>query len=262
VLSYAQNFEDVMLARLFDAATPGFYVDVGAWHPTEDSVTRHFYDAGWHGINVEPIARQHRLFVTERPRDINLNVAVAATAGRRTFHDFSPAGGLSTFEAEIAAKNRALGHHCREYEVEVTTLEEIYARHDVRQIDFLKVDVEGAEREVLRGANWSAVRPRAVLVEATEPMGTTPTHGAWESILLTHGYLFAYFDGLNRYYLRREDAHLLPRLRVPPNFFDHFELARVHRLELELRHWRRTTVRGVVAGGWRRLARAVRRRPG
>ena len=62
MLTYAQNFEDVMLARLFQAQSVGFYVDIGAWHPTELSVTRHFYDLGWSGINIEPIRKQYELF--------------------------------------------------------------------------------------------------------------------------------------------------------------------------------------------------------
>ncbi len=246
-----------MLARLFRGRPVGFYVDVGAWHPTEDSVTRHFYDSGWRGINIEPIVRQHELFVQERPRDLNLNQAVAEVAGRRMFFDFSPEGGLSTFEVANAARMRERGYVCREYEVELTTLGEVCRLHAVTEVDFLKIDVEGAERSVLLGADWERVRPRVVLVEATQPLEGVPAFAQWEQILLSNGYLFAYFDGLNRFYVRREDADLLPLLRVPPNVFDDFQLARVRKLELELRKWRRTTVRGIASGAWRRLARAV-----
>jgi hypothetical protein len=83
-------------------------------------------------------------------------------------------------------------------------------------IDFLKIDVESHEREVLEGGDWGRYRPRVVLIEATQP-------DHWEQILLTSDYLFALFDGLNRYYVRVEDSELLPLLKVPVNLFDQFE---------------------------------------
>ena len=60
-VSYAQNFEDVMLWRALREVTHGFYIDVGAADPDSDSVTRAFYDRGWSGINVEPVAGAMRL---------------------------------------------------------------------------------------------------------------------------------------------------------------------------------------------------------
>ena len=87
MISYAQNFEDVILARLFEGVRDGFYVDIGAAHPTELSVTRHFYDLGWSGINVEPIASHHALFERDRPRDVNVNAAAGAAPGEATFYE-------------------------------------------------------------------------------------------------------------------------------------------------------------------------------
>jgi len=82
MLTYAQNFEDVMLARLFAGQEDGFYIDIGAWDPTLHSVTRHFYELGWRGINVEPIARQHWLLLLLLPRDIHLQASVGPRQGR------------------------------------------------------------------------------------------------------------------------------------------------------------------------------------
>src|ERR1700731_3468021 len=76
MISYAQNFEDVMIARLFDAHYRGFYVDIGAAHPDFLSVTRHFYDQGWSGINVEPTFRFYPLLCEARHRDTNLQCAI------------------------------------------------------------------------------------------------------------------------------------------------------------------------------------------
>ena len=79
-VSYAQNGEDIVLSRGFRSDT-GFYVDIGAFDPTSDSVTKLFYDRGWHGINVDPVPEVIALFERERPRDINVQVAVSVEPG-------------------------------------------------------------------------------------------------------------------------------------------------------------------------------------
>lgn len=71
-ISYAQNFEDIRLWRALKHVEKGLYIDVGANHPTADSVTRAFYDRGWSGINVEPVPSYYHALCQERPRDTNL----------------------------------------------------------------------------------------------------------------------------------------------------------------------------------------------
>ena len=63
MISYAQNFEDVILQRVFHTCDQGRYIDIGGYDPTIDSVTKHFYDRGWSGVNVEPVARFHKKFM-------------------------------------------------------------------------------------------------------------------------------------------------------------------------------------------------------
>ena len=230
-----------MLARAFAGAKPGFYVDVGAFDPDVDSVTRHFYDAGWRGINIEPVATQHALFASARPRDINLNMALGRAQGTLTLHDFSPLG-VSTLDPAVAGEMRARGFEGREVPVPVVTLAQVCRDHDVREIDFLKVDVEGHETEVLAGHDWDFVRPRILLIEATRPMSPEPSFAAWEPMILQRGYHFVWFDGLNRFYLRREDADLGRHFLVPPNVFDDYQIADLARLRAEIDRLRRSTV--------------------
>jgi len=232
MLTYAQNFEDVMLERLFKDQADGFYVDIGAWHPSLYSVTKHFYDKGWHGINVEPIRGQFELFEADRPRDVNLNLAVSDAAGTILFFECADDTSLSTVNAEQAAALRQAGHTLVEYNVEATTLGEIAARFCPPVIDFLKVDVEGAEANVLHGVDRSSFRPRVLVIEATKP--ATPIKDwddiedianwqEWEPLLLEKGYLFAYFDGLSRFYVREEDCVIMSRLTLPPGVFDRIQ---------------------------------------
>lgn len=237
MISFAQNAEDVMLARLFPGKTDGFYIDIGAADPVEHSVTKHFSDRGWRGVNVEPIKAYCDRLAEARPRDICLPIALGECRETRTFFNISNQY-LSTFDPEAAARGVAAGGVLVEEAVEVRTLADICEEHVGQTvIDFLKIDVEGWEEQVIRGGDWSRYRPRVVLVEATEPNSPVPRHERWEPILLATGYQFVYNDGLNRYYLRDEDSALKICFATPPNVFDHYRSWHEVDLEAKARQW-------------------------
>lgn len=234
-ISYAQNGEDMLLRRLFGDDRPGFYIDVGAGHPVYDSVTKHFSLRGWRGINVEPLPEMHELLCRDRPADVNLNVALGRHPATLPFFVVPACNGWSTLSAEAARKLADSGTEVVERTLAVRTLADVCAEHVRGEIDFLKIDVEEYEAEVIAGADWQRWRPRAVVVEATAQNSTTPNHAAWEPLLLAAGYLYATFDGLNRYYVRAEDRNLLPLLATPLNVFDDYRpiayVERVRQLE-------------------------------
>ncbi|MFP5502336.1 MAG: FkbM family methyltransferase [Candidatus Sericytochromatia bacterium] len=230
-ISYAQNYEDVMLWRALKHVEGGFYLDVGAWSPDEDSITKAFYERGWRGVNVEPNLDWHRALNEKRPEDVNLAVAVSDAPGEATFHFFANLG-LSTMDEDVARMHMAEGWTAEPGTVTVTTLDRIWAEHvGDREVHFLKVDVEGLEERVLRGNDWTRRRPWIVVVESTRPMSQIESHEAWEPILTGAGYGFAYQDGLNRFYVAEEHAELAFALRSPPNVFDRFVRAEQHAAE-------------------------------
>ena len=106
------------------------------------------------------------------------------------------------------------------------TLAEICRRHVQGEIHFLKIDVEGAEAQVLAGADFVAFRPWVLVIEATTPLMPSDASAVWEPGLLAHNYRFAWFDGLNRFYVAAEYWAALGRhFTVPPNAFDGFTIA-------------------------------------
>ncbi|KQQ33668.1 methyltransferase FkbM [Duganella sp. Leaf126] len=220
LISYAQNAEDVLLWRALRTVQDGFYIDVGANDPQHDSMTRLFYDAGWHGINIEPMPSYRAILQRARPRDINLALACGAADGRITLFDTPDVNGWASTDAATAQAHRAAGIAVVEIEVPVRTLAGICAEHAPATIHFLKIDVEGFEGEVLRGMDLRRWRPWILVIEATVPNSTVASHADWEPLVLAGDYRFAYFDGLNRYYVAAEQAQLLPLLAVPPNVFD------------------------------------------
>jgi FkbM family methyltransferase len=222
LVSFAQAGEDVLLHRALGHIAHGFWVDVGAGDPIADSVTAHFSALGWRGINIEPDPAAFGRLVAARPRDVTLPCAAGAVAGRAVLHRI-PDTGLSTLDPAIAARHAEDGLGSEPQEVEVRTLAALCDAHAPADIHLLKVDAEGHEAAVLAGADFARHRPWVVVVEATEPNRTTPSHAAWEPGLLAAGYVFAWFDGLNRWYLAEEKADgLSGAFTAPPNPHDGF----------------------------------------
>ena len=216
-ISYAQNAEDIRLERLFSGQATGFWVDIGAHDPVHFSMTKRFSDRGWTGINVDASPRQYALLAAGRPKDQNLNVGVSDRDGTLTFFEaFDQYAGLSTFSSEEAARHVAAGFPFREVPIPVVTLSRLLDEHAAgRTIDFLSVDVEGHEAASLAGLDLTRHRPRVLVVEATRPLSRECTHDEWEPRVLAHDYRFASFDGLNRWYVRSEDAALAAQLELP-----------------------------------------------
>jgi len=273
-VSYAQNFEDVMLWRALKGVAGGFFIDVGAWSPTADSVTQAFTDRGWRGINIEPTEESFGRLLAERPTDVNLNIALGDAPGRGDLFVVVGNRGLSTLDRREADARRRDGYAVERRQITVATLADIWDRHVPanQAVHFLKVDVEGFERQVLEGGDWERHRPWIVLVEATRPNSRTPSFEAWEPILRDARYGFAYTDGLNRFYVSEEHAELLAALTVPPNVFDGFILAREREMQLRAERAQaaaaqaeaklaamRSTLSWRITAPIRRLASALRR---
>ena len=248
-VSYSQNSEDVLLWRALGHVKNGFYIDVGANDPVEHSVTKAFYDAGWSGISIEPLPSFHQAFIEQRPRDVNLAIAAGATDGELTLYDVPAVRGWASPEESVAELHRSEGHEVAELTVPVRTLNAVCEEHVRGEIHFLKIDVEGFEGEVLRGVDLARWRPWVLVIEATLPNSRATNHHTWEHLVLAQRYRYAWFDGLNRYYVAEEHADLLAQLDIQPNVFDDFI---PHHLDGA---WKQIdALRDNAAQGWQRAA--------
>ena len=237
-LSHAQNREDVRLRRAFPGST-GFYIDVGAADPVEHSVTKSLYELGWHGINIEPQSYYFERLRADRLRDINLQICLSDRAGETTLYEAPTHRGFSTIDPAVAREMASHRIESKPVRIPTKTLAQICELYAPPRIDVLKIDVEGHERAVLLGADFKRFRPVVLVIEATEQNAATPNHQLWEDVVLAADYQFAVFDGLNRFYVRKEDAALAETIALAPNIFDDYGPAdvwhRVAELEAEAR---------------------------
>jgi FkbM family methyltransferase len=234
-LSYAQNGEDVILWRALSSVERGRYVDVGANHPRDDSVTKAFYDRGWSGLNVEPVVHFAALLREARPRDILAEVAVSdSDDGEVVLHEFAGTG-LSTLREEYVPGSVDRGFGVQERSVPTRRLQSLVKEHLAGEtVHFCKIDVEGAEAEVLASVDLTTWRPWVLVVESTRPNSTEPTHGEWEGAVLAAGYRFCLFDGVSRYYVSEDKAELAPALSFPACALDNYVRASTAALRTEM----------------------------
>ncbi len=221
-VSHAGNFEDVVINRVFPE--PGFYIDVGGNDPVYGSVTWQLYQRGWHGIVLEPIQSAYKRFLKLRPRDITLCCAGSDTEGAQSFYVFKEQPALSTTKLDIARQHEHdYGLSASKVTVLKRTLASVIDEFPPTQtIDLLKIDAEGAEAEILRGANLKQNRPKLIVIEAMEPMRQVDASEDASKIIEDSGYILALEDGLNKFFVANEHRDLLPRLRYPANVFDNF----------------------------------------
>lgn len=164
-LSFSQEGEDVILQRLFDRKPLGYYIDIGSHHPQRFSNTYLFYLRGWRGINIDPLPGSKARFDASRQRDINLEVGISDNPGQLVYYAFQEPA-LNTFDPDVA-KNRG-SVLISKTKIMVLRLRDVLDQHMPinQKIDFLNIDVEGLDLQVLRSNDWSRYRPSYVLAEA------------------------------------------------------------------------------------------------
>lgn len=169
--SWSQEGEDMILSRIFEDRESGFYVDIGAHHPQRFSNTMFFYQKGWRGINIDALPGSMALFHKERAGDLNLEIPISDKEEVLTFYIFNDPA-LSTFSKGLALQYQKKEEHfvISEKQLTTTKLETIFNENLTpdTKIDFLSVDVEGYELNVLKSNDWSKYKPDIVLTEVLD----------------------------------------------------------------------------------------------
>ena len=212
--SFAEYYEDFILYVILLDIKNGFYIDIVAYDPHKVSVTKAFYLRGWNGINIEPLPNQFKLFEKDRPNDINLQMVVGNNEGNVTFYTD---GQCSTVRKKYAKNNDSIN-------VIMDKMSNVCKKYvpKGKEVDFCKIDVEGNERDVLLGYDFTNYKPKVFCIESTIPKSFIPNHKLWEEILINNGFTFVYSRGVNRYYVNNKYPDILERSK---NIRDYFRMA-------------------------------------
>lgn len=170
-ISYSQDKEDIFLTKYFKNKKKGFYIDVGAHHPSRFSNTYLFYKKGWKGINIDATPGSMKLFNILRPLDTNIEIPVSNNNKKINYYIFDEPA-LNSFSLKLS-KDRDLN---TKYKIKKIIkllpkkLSEILDTYLLKKtkIDFMSIDVEGYEYEVLQSNNWKKYKPEYLLVEVLE----------------------------------------------------------------------------------------------
>jgi FkbM family methyltransferase len=168
IKSYSQEGEDLILRRIFEYKEQGFYIDIGANHPKRFSNTYLFYQKGWSGINIDATPGSMKRFNQIRPRDINLEVAIANEEKEMTFYMFDDPA-LNTFNKELAETriNKTVYQLIEQKYIKTNKLGQLLDTYlpENQNIDFMSIDVEGLDMETLKSNNWDKYIPKVILLE-------------------------------------------------------------------------------------------------
>ncbi|WP_448207512.1 FkbM family methyltransferase [Azospirillum sp. sgz302134] len=211
--SNAQNFEDVMLWRALNGVKKGTYIDIGGSNPGYDSVSKAFYEQGWRGIHVEMNPYYAKILRRSRPDELVLHAAISDSFEGVTYYEIVDNQTLSTVRADIAEARRREGYNFVVHDVRSITLDHVLNRVTTEEIHWLKIGGELVKPSLLNGWAKSKKRPWIVVITTTDPITNSKSCSKLESNLLSKGYLFAHFDGLNRYYVLNTHAELMEHFR-------------------------------------------------
>jgi FkbM family methyltransferase len=204
--SFSSAGEDMMLRHMLGSdKMTGFYVDVGAFHPTLFSNTYFFYLNGWQGINIEARPGSKRMFDKVRPRDINIEIGVSSEQGEMTYYFIGEDSPMNSVSQSFLRQIQMLEHVQSEIPIPTLPLSDVLERHlpKGQSIDFLTVDVEGHDLEVLQSNDWQRFRPRIIVVEDEE---LDVRHSQIVNTMKAHGYEVCaqnviILDKINEYFL-------------------------------------------------------------
>lgn len=218
--SYSQWSEDRDVLAFFGNKSDGFFVEVGAYDPELLSSSLLLEQSGWKGVLIEP-----QPDCCERLRARRKAVVCQAACGARgeegttTFYVSGPFSGLNPATSGVAKAE------CPSIQVQVRSLDSILEEHAVDQVDFISIDVEGTELNVLRGFNLAKYKPKLILIE--DHVYSLAVH----NFLKGAGYKLIRRTGSNNWYLPVQNP-------VNPSIFERLKLFRKMYLGLPLRKLR------------------------
>lgn len=189
--SYSQEGEDMILRRFFEFKKEGFYVDVGAHHPKRFSNTYFFYRKGWKGINIDAMPGSMKAFEKVRPRDINIEVLISSKKQKLKYYGFNEPALNGSSKELSEQRNNSIGYDVIfTRDLQTQTLQNVLDIYLPKEqiIDFLSIDVEGLDFDVIKSVDLNKVRPRLILIEILSSSYHELINNEITTYLISHNY--------------------------------------------------------------------------
>ena len=209
--SYSQDGEDLVLHAFYEHIPEykGCFVDIGAHHPFRFSNTQFFYERGWRGINIDATPGSMKLFDKYRKEDINLEVGIAKEVGVMTYYLFNEPA-LNTFDKK--RKEHLVDNTpyilADTVEINIMNINSVLGEYlpSNQIIDFMSIDVEGIDFEILQSLDFTKYSPEYLLVEFWDFDLDYIINSKEYHFLLDKGYLLVARTKRTSFFKRSEEA--------------------------------------------------------
>ena len=204
--TYSQDLEDIFINEYFKNKNCGFYIDIGCYHPIKYSNTALLYNRGWKGINIDMNSTSIDLFNIARNRDINICSAISSTNKQVTQfidHSYSPVNTIDKKYSDVISKKLSIKPFI-EKKIQTYTLSQVLKKYKVfiNQVDFLNIDVEAHDYEVLKGIDFVKIKPKIICIEI-ENFSSKLNFEKINNYLKKYNYIFIKKIGLNGFFEKK-----------------------------------------------------------
>ena len=193
---YGEFAEDVFIDRILKNIKNGVYVDVGCYHPFKGSLTLRLFKRNWSGINIDISKTSIDLFKISRNKDINLNLAVTDYDGETFYFENSPINQQNSLIQ--------LNEEQSKIKIKCSTLNTILEENRFENFDYLNVDVEGAELNVIKGINFKKYFPKLISIENNNLLISDYMQSEIYKILSINDYVFVNKIGVTNLFIRKD----------------------------------------------------------
>ena len=193
---FAEFAEDVMVNRIFKNYNEGIYIDVGAYHPYKSSLTYKLFKRGWRGMNIDLSKTSIDLFNIARPKDLNICCAISNKTEKKIYFENSP---INQQNSLIRQNNKQ-----KEIEIEAYRLDELLLSKNLQNPDYLNIDTEGNEMDVLEGIDFKKISPKLITIEENDFLKISKTDNKKVKYLNERNYILINIIGVTMFFYKKE----------------------------------------------------------
>ena len=195
-IHYGEFGEDVLVNRILKNIERGKYVDIGCYHPFKGSLTAKLYQKGWTGINIDLSKTSIDLFNIARPKDLNICCAISNKTEKKIFFENSPINQQNS----LIRKN----NNQKEIEIEAYRLDELLLSKNFQNPDYLNIDTEGNEMDVLEGIDFKKISPKLITIEENDFLKISKTDNKKVKYLNERNYILINIIGVTMFFYKKE----------------------------------------------------------